>query len=168
MRPSRAAVIGAYAVAGLLIVIPIIEFTLRVWPLQPGTTSWRFGAIGIFSTTVITPLLGVVVGGAIAFSLEHRSVVRALGVLTLLGSILFLGFIGLFVLDAIEMRTPAQEAALFVFDVTAVQVVLKLTAVFLVAVLLGVGGWRSSRRIASPRGARSAPVPARPPLGQFE
>lgn len=155
MKPNRAVVIGAYAVAFLLVVIPIVDLTLRLWPLQVSQVPWRFGATGILTTTIVTPLLGILIGGAVAFRAAHRRVVRALAVITIMGMLFLLVLTGLYVLDALEVRRITMPEALYVFDVTAVQAFLKLCLVITIAGLLGIGGWTSAKAGRSSSAASS-------------
>lgn len=144
MKPNRAVTFGAYAVTFLLIVLPITEITLRLWPLQPGAAAWRFGATGLLTNAMVTPLLGLLLGGGLAFTLGHRAMVRLHSILAILGATLLLGLTLLFILDAIQMRREVQAESIFVFDVAAVQSFAKLCVVQSIAFVLGVGAWRST------------------------
>lgn len=151
MKPSRLAYLGAYGVAFMLIVIPVTELVLRLWPLELLDFRWRFGATGVLTTTVITPLLGILIGGAIALSADHRRMMRLFAVVAMTGAAMLIPLSGLFLLDARSLRTQTMPEALFVFDATAVQALLKLGVVIFVAGLLGVGGWVSARDRSSGR-----------------
>lgn len=154
MHANRRLLAAAYLVAAGLLLVPVVETALSVWPLRPGTVSWRFGAAGLFSRGLLTSLLGLVAAGAVALAAGHRGVLRALAVLCAVASVSFLGGAVLLALDAVQLRASVNPDARTGYDLAAAGAMLKVLHAFLVTGLVAWGGWAASRAAAS----RSAPA----------
>jgi hypothetical protein len=154
---------GAYGVTALLLLIPILDSLLGVWPLRLGQVTWRFGAVGMFSRALMTPLLGLLVGLVTAIYMGHRRVTRFLALLGWAGAALSLAAVGILGFDALQTRGQVQAEALAAFDTAAVVAVAKYLAGAVVAFLLGRGGWRAGRRSARPARPGDGD-PAEPPV----
>jgi hypothetical protein len=144
-RHDRALIAGGYAVALLLVLVPLGEMTLYVLPLRLADPAWRFGAVGYFSNALLTPLLGLALAGALALVLRQRRIVRTIAVVLLAAAALLTGSMVVFVLDALEMRASVVPDAKTAFDVASAQALAKIVLVTIVSFVLGVGGWRSPR-----------------------
>lgn len=143
---------AAYSVAFLLLVIPLVDSVLGVWPARLGDVSWRYGAAGLFSRAFMTPLLGLLVALLVAVVMEHRNVARVLAGVAFVGAALAIGAVASFSLDALQTRAQVRPEALSAFDTATVVALAKYVVSALVAVLLGVGGWKAARRMnATPR-----------------
>lgn len=153
IKPNRTVVAGAYAVATLLVLIPLSEMILRVWPLRFTEVSWRFGAVGLFSNVLLTPLLGVTLAGVLAFLFGHRRTVRTLSAVLIAAAIVLIGSMAMFALDALQMRGNVVADAQLAFDVASAQALLKIALFVTVGLVLGIGGWRSTGERGSGRGA---------------
>ena len=147
---------GAYGVALLLIAIPLLDTIISIWPLRVGDVTWRFGAVGLSSRAVMTPLLGLVVGLATAIIMQHRVAVRTFAVLGFVGAVLALVAMGFFTLDALQTRAQVRPEASGAFDTASAMALFKLLAGFVVALLLGIGGWRAGRKRRGVAGAGAA------------
>lgn len=102
---------GAYFVAAVFVLTPVMDVTIAALPFRPGEMTWRFAATGIFAEGVMTALLGLFSALALAVYLEHRTVVKVLGVVSAIGCLTFLGVIGLFLIEAMQMRSVVAEEA---------------------------------------------------------
>lgn len=92
-------------VVGLfLIVVPIIDFVGNVWPLRPGAVDWRYGAIGILSTFLLTPILGLVLVSVSAHATERRWLLRVVSLTSFAAGIALIVIIVAFALDAVQVR----------------------------------------------------------------
>ena len=78
-RYSRA----LYPVASLLILVPLVDLTLRVYPPQFGSLQWRFVTVGMFLGNFGTMLLGLGLVGLIATINGHRGILRTIGYIAL-------------------------------------------------------------------------------------
>lgn len=164
MKPNRALVIAAYVVAALLVVIPITDTMARVWPLRPGQTSWRFGAVGMASRALMTPLLGLLLATGVAWLRRHRLALRALAVLCVLGALAVGAATGVFVLDSMQMRDQVRAESLQAFDFSTVPALAKLIVGVPTLLTLGMGGWIEARKgKADDDASRKRSAVVRPP-----
>lgn len=133
-----------YVIAGLLVVLPMLDLVVNVWPIRPGDVQWRYGTLGLLSGFLLTPLLGIVLAYAAAVVLEHRAVIRALAVLSLAVAVgLVVGAL-LFVLDALQFRSQAPPEALATFDRGMIKAFVKHLVVAGSVGWLGLVGMRGS------------------------
>lgn len=144
MKLNRGLVFVLYAMA-LLLMLPIIEALVSVLPARPGETAWRFGAFGMLTRVMMTPLLGLVVLAVVAFLLRHAVTLRVVSVLALISGLGLLVALGLFGLDAIEMRAQVRPEAMSSFDMATVIAVVKTLAAAVIGLVLGVAGWKAAR-----------------------
>jgi hypothetical protein len=143
--------VGAfYCVAILLPCLSAFDYLVTIWPMQPSEPRWRFGAMGLLSGFILTPLLGAALAIVVANSRRHFAALRAIGVVCLvLAAILCVAWAG-FGLDAIELRKGAVPDARRGGDLGAVKAILKLGAAIGAAAWLGVGALRQGRVPAEP------------------
>lgn len=130
----------------LLVLFPLTDALSTVWPLRPGEFQWRFGAVGLFSQALMTPLLGVVLALVTAHILEHRVVLRILAVLAALGGVLLLVVLAGFALDAAQMRGQVRPELKGNFDVASIAAAMKLLLAATLALVVTWVGWKRSRR----------------------
>lgn len=150
---------AAYAVAALLVVMPLTDTFLGVWPMRVGQVTWRFGAAGLLSRALMTPLFGLLIGLVTATLLEHRIMTRVLSIVAFLGALLGVLAMVMFGLDALQARSGVRPEALTAFDTAWIVALIKYFLGTITAILLGVGGWKAarhrSRRTARPGTAES-------------
>lgn len=159
-RASKLAV-AAYLVAAVLVLFPVFDVVAAAWPVRLGLVNWRYGAIGLFSRVLVTPLLGFLLASGVALALDQRRVLRALSVLNGVVAVLLIGVISLFMLDAVQLRAQAAETARTSLDAASMFALGKFSLALLIEVALAIGGWQASRSSAH---ARRAPKRASPPL----
>lgn len=143
-----------YLGALLIIVLPLLDFVATVLPLSPGAVSWRFGAAGLLSRSVMIPTAGLVAILGTAALLEHVRVQRVAMVLGFVGSALLLFAIGLFALDVFQLRQQVRPQAVAAYKASSVVAAFKLLACAVVLAAVGVSGLRMRRHAA--RKARGA------------
>ncbi|MEX2375124.1 MAG: hypothetical protein WD942_05990 [Dehalococcoidia bacterium] len=160
MKTNRTLLAAGYGLAVLLMLIPVTDTFLRVWPTRVGEVAWRYGAMGLASNALMTPVMGLAFGIGTALFARHRRVLRALAVLTGLGVTLLVVLGVGFVLDLLRVRSGVSAEALSAFDVANFQALLKISALGLVASLLAIGSWVASRSAESPEGP-PGPIVAR-------
>lgn len=141
---------SAYFMAAILVVFPLSELVITVWPLHFGTTAWRFGAAGLLSRTLMTPLLGILLAAATAMFFGHRKTLRTVGIVSLVLAVLLVAACGLFALDALEMRVQVNPKVKHAFDVATVQAMAKLGICLLWSAVLALGTFKALKK---PRGA---------------
>jgi hypothetical protein len=145
MQMRRLAVPG-YLVAFLIFLFPLLDTALSVWPPQTSQLAWRFGAAGLFSRALMTPLLAVLIAYGIALVLEHRTVLRVLAIVNGLAVVLIVLVMGLFVLDALEMRVQVRPDTKRAFDAASTVALVKYGTGMLAALAFAVHGWKASKR----------------------
>ena len=136
----------AYLVAVLLVVIPVTDTVLALVPMRFGDVAWRFGALGMGSQAVMTPLLGTLLILVTAAALGHRTALRVVQVLAYLAAALFVAASILFALDALQTRTSIQKAAKAGFDRASAVALVKYGLAFLSAVVFALTSQRLIRR----------------------
>jgi hypothetical protein len=159
-----------YLVALSLMLFPLVDSVLSIWPPRSAQVAWRFGAVGLLSRAVMTPLLGFLLAYAIALFLGHRRMLQTVAVLSILLGICVVAALGLFGLDALQMRAQVVPQAKTAFDVASVTAVLKYLFSLVVFAAFAWGGLKAARGAAAkhhPRESSAADSPllvgARPP-----
>lgn len=143
-RVSGVFVFGAYLFVFILFFWPVVDLFSNTWPLQPGNIQWRVGFMGLFTAYLTTPLLAIVLSMALAFVLSHRIALRLFSAFCFLGVVVMGMAIGLFALDAVQLRSGIPEVNRGAFNAGAVLTELKFLSVFLVLIFLSWGGWRTA------------------------
>jgi hypothetical protein len=122
-----------------------LDFGANVWPWQPGSLQWRFGAVGLFAGPLASLVLGVFLLMAGAWTLKHRRIQRTLAILSaLLVVLLLLTMIG-FTLDAVQMRASVREESQRPLSSAVVQAGVKYLIIMLALTALSWLAWPASR-----------------------
>jgi hypothetical protein len=124
-----------YLVAFILIVLPLFDAAMSTVPFRPGNVQWRFGAIGLLSSTLLTPGLGSLLAVVTAVTLQHVLVQRILAILSWVAAAAVLALLVLFTLDALQTRPmvrPEMRMAYIVASTTAAGKLLLWTITFVV------------------------------------
>jgi hypothetical protein len=116
----------AYLVAFTLVAVPLFDALTQLGGLNPGSSQWRFGAIGLMSNAFLIPAAGLLIALAAAKMLGHGRFLRVFGALCGLGSALAVVVLLLFALDAVQTRANVQPAARFAFLVASLTAAAKL------------------------------------------
>lgn len=142
---------GLYAVAALLVLVSALDFAAAIWPFVPTDAGWRYGAIGLLSGFLVTPLVGVALVALVAVEQRHTTVLRVLGFLALaVGAALMVNVVA-FALDAIQVRRDAATPELGrLTELSAVKAALKLVAGTVATIWMGSGLLRLPGRPARP------------------
>ena len=137
-----------------MVVLPLVDLVANVWPLQIGQLEWRYGAWGVLSAYLLTPLLGVMMLAAAAALLGHARMLGALFWLYFLAAaVLLIGSV-LFVLDVFQLRGAVPQAGQSQYDVGAAKALVKHIVVAVALFWLGWGCRMAAKqaRTARPRG----------------
>jgi hypothetical protein len=163
MKLNRSIVFVLYALTALMMLMPLGETVLSVWPLRLGEPGWRFGAAGLFSRALMTPMLGLVLLAVLGFLLNHRRAVQTAAVLAVVGTMILLVAEVLFMLDAVQMRAQVREEARLAFDLASLLAFFKIGLSIVITAVLAVGAWKTARSSeARTRTARSDAARALP------
>jgi hypothetical protein len=151
-----------YPIASLLILVPLVDLTLRAFPPQFGSLQWRFGIVGLMLGNFGTILLGTSLVGLIAVFNNHRVILRIIGYVTLIVAAITLAVLALFVLDAVQMRQLAN--ANYKRTVLFSSIGAMFAGIFGIVALVAIGrGALAVSRSAAGAGARRV-RPAASPL----
>lgn len=134
-----------YAVGVLFVVLPIVDFVLNVWPPALGMSEWRYGAIGLLSGFLLSPLLGSALIAGVALVRGDGRTQRVLAILNLATAALFVPICIDFVLDVIQLRghIANRPDARWTYYAGAAKSLIKYLAVLAALAWLGRAGWRS-------------------------
>ena len=119
MERLRPLVWAGYMVAIALCVIPMTDFIISVQPLTPTSVTWRFGALGTLSGSLMSPFMGLFLGILVAAAAGHRLWLKVLGWTTWVATAALLAFALLFILDALQARAATREEVRSTFDLAA-------------------------------------------------
>ncbi len=145
----------AYLVGLLFVFTPFVDSVAQVWPPMLGSAGWRYGLVGIGANFLISVLFGILLLAVVAAVRGHRSMLRAVGVLSLILALASVGAAIAFALDALQVRTsiPGGNAqALRMFDIGAVKAGLKYLVSALVLLWMTWMTWRAARAVPHDRG----------------
>lgn len=138
----------------LLILVPFFQAGTQSVPLQLGNIQWRFQAANAFSSVLILPYVGLSLLLAVSRLTESRFLSLLIGVASSLLSLVLIGSIAMFALDALQLKTIVSTQAETQFKMTAIRVVL-VTGLHVIAfAMLAIAGFRTPG--ASARGRRDA------------
>lgn len=133
-----------YAVAALLIVVPLVDFALSVAAPQLGSVQWRFAAVGLLSGFTLTPILGLALGFGVASWLQHVPVQRVIALAALATSLALVVLSAGFLLDVLQIRASVPFEGRPAFRSAWTRAFIKHA---LGALVLGYFGWRARRMI---------------------
>jgi len=128
---------------------PFADLVGNAFPLQPGNLQWRYGFGGLMAAYLNTPTLGLVLLTGLAYGLRHGRALRILSVFEILMAVGLLVVMTVFALDLIQVRAARPEAARAAVLAGGVIAILKHVTGATVLGFLGIGGWRTSSRLAA-------------------
>lgn len=133
-----------YPLALALIISPLLELAVRLWPLQLHLAQWRFQSelAALNATTLI--LLGMLLAGAIAWATESQGIMRSVAALAVLMGIALIPVLVMFFLDGQQMQLLAQSGMRGVLRNNTYVAFLKGGLSMLAAFSLGLGLWRGA------------------------
>ena len=141
---GRSIVWAIYAVALILLVSPLVDLVGAVWPPRLGEVSWRFGAFGLATSALVSPILGLAmlkIGGVL---LEHRRFVRAVAAVDLILLLLLLVGLAFFALDFLQLRATLAAPSLAQYDMAGFKAGVNGVLELIVLAWMGVAGLRAS------------------------
>lgn len=155
LDPEEALAGPFYAVAALLVVIPLGDFLLSASAPEPSSIQWRFSTIGLLSSRTLTPILGLGLAFVLSALLKQHGMQRLLVYVCLTSGVALAGLSVLFLRDVmhLSLNVPTDERPAFSSAWHRALLKHALSA----ATLLYLG-W-SARRMIPERGRPHAPKP---------
>lgn len=150
----RSFVPAIYAVGIIMILVALGDLSGTVWPMRPGDVGWRYGAMGISSNYLVTPIFGLLLLSSAAALASHRGFLRFLALLAIVISAAIAAAIALFALDTVQMRQGAEAGAKWVTGVSATIASVKFVCAATVLFILGLGGLRGAKVAVTDRSGR--------------
>lgn len=136
---------GLYVVALSLVVLSLFDYLAAVWPFQFGEVSWRYGAFGLVSGFVLTPLIGLSLAILLAWHRQRDQVLRVIGVVAIIGAALLLVMLVGFSLDAVQVWRGAPAETKRLTLLSAAKAVIKIAAAAVAVAWLGLGALRQGK-----------------------
>jgi len=144
LDPDEALAGPLYLVAALLVFFPALDFVMSIGAPQPGNIQWRFASVGLLSSYLLTPILGIGMAFVIAAVTGSAVVQRLLVVLSFLGTLLMVVLTIGFLLDVVQLRVSIPADGQRAFRNASMRAIGKNV---LCGVALFVLGWRARRMI---------------------
>ena len=152
-----------YLISALLIVLPFVDFVTSIVPYLPSSTKWRFASSSLFAGFLLTPLLGIALAMVVAGLMNHRFVLRWIGILSFLAALLLLAICGLLALDVIELRATAEAEVKLPIILSGARAIFKNLIMAGSLVFIGLACRSASGGMEPPRSAEPmAPIVGSP------
>ena len=126
-------------------ILPLVDLVMSVVPFKFTTLVWRFGALGLFASAVSAPILVLFLIYALANTVGDRKIMIACGVIAALLTILLLGGMGSFALDALQMKSRIPAARVTQLYTASAQAMLKLALQSVASLVLAISIFRTLR-----------------------
>ena len=158
LRHPRALGWLLYLLALLLIVGPLSQWMIIVWPMHPDVAQWRYGFIGLLEERLTLPVVGLFTAILAASLLEHRAVQGTLGVLSLLAAPALAVLAVTISLDGLQLLHTVRTEQLRGFELSLARTVLVLLYAAVVAAVLGWAALQARRKKGSSRSESTPPL----------
>ncbi|MBL0890727.1 MAG: hypothetical protein IBJ19_08945 [Gemmatimonadaceae bacterium] len=109
-------------VALLMIVVPLYQVGLQLWPLQLTTMQWRYQAAGVLVGNLMLPFLGLSAMALVGRGLENKALSLATGVVAGLFALGLGASIVVYALDAQQLQAIVTSAMAKPFKMMTIRV----------------------------------------------
>jgi hypothetical protein len=138
-------VVGALIpVALLLIASPMADLMAALLPMRAGEVSWRFGAYGLLTNALVTPIVGLAIVEVVSGLQHRRNTTAAIAAICAALALLLVGGFALFVLDYLQLRTAVGANARGPYDSAAIKAMIVAALESIVLLWLAITGFRAS------------------------
>ena len=152
-----------YLISALLILLPFVDFLTSIVPYLPASTKWRFASSALFAGFLLTPLLGIALAMVVAGLMNHRFVLRWIGILSFLAALALLAACALLALDIIELRATADAEVKLAIVLSGARAVFKNLVMAGSLVYIGLACRSATSGMEPPRSAEPmAPIVGSP------
>jgi len=170
MANIRQAAWPHYLVAAALIFFPVYEVIVNnLLPIHLHDARWRFAAFGLVSASLLIVSVGVMIAYWVSTTYDHWRFQSVLGIGALLVAVVLLGLVGLFALDALQIRSSVRAEATNAFHAASLVAATRAIVCAIAIAGLGTAALRASRvsRAADlQRMAKAAPKNSSPLVGR--
>jgi hypothetical protein len=135
--------VPAYTFLGFTLIFQVADYALGLVPYQFDMITWRFAALGTCANIIGNVLLLILLIYVVTMVNGDRIGMLIVGVISLLSAVILAGGAGIFVLDAVQLRSKVEPTGLQSFDVLSAQAMVKLFIEALVAALFALSALRS-------------------------
>jgi len=151
-----------YLAAFMLFSIPLIEVAAQLgFAMRLDNLQWRTGAVGVLSSSMLTPALGLIMAIVTAYASGHDVAFRVMSWLAGVAALMVIALSAAFLLDGWQLRSGLAEQSRRPFSIAMSRALMSMGVV--VVVLLGT--WirclKASRRAEARRSQRSE-IPVMP------
>ncbi len=159
--PFRKISSALYLTSALLVFLPIVDFVTSVFPFLPSSTKWRFASSAVFAGSLLMPLTGIALAMIVAGLMNHRFVLRWVGILSLLSVLGLVAVCGLLALDTIELRATAESEVRNAIILSGVRAIFKNLVMSASLIYIGLACRSATGTMEPPR----AETPMAPIVG---
>jgi hypothetical protein len=150
--------IPGYLVMAATTIVQLVDVGIRAWPFRIHSPAWRLGVVGFAANAVSTPMLALLVILAIAVAVGDKGITYLVSALATFTAALCLLAIGVFALDALQMKGQIEANLSHQYDVASYWLVIRVLIAGLVFIVIGVSAFRVGKTVrrdlprATPKG----------------
>ena len=149
MNPSeigRGLRVPGYLIMAMMTIVQMVDVGMRASPLRIHSAAWRLGVVTASANGVGTPLLALFLTLVLAVAARDRFVTLFVGVLSAVFAFLCFVAIGVFTLDALQMKSQVQPGFSHQYDVASLWLAVRLAMSAVAFAILTI----SAIRLAKP------------------
>ncbi len=145
-----------YLLAMLLVIMPIADAIMSMWPLRFGEEQWRYGAVGAFSNVTLVPLLGLFIAITMSIALDHRRTRKVIGWICAVTAVVFGIVLAVFILDYFQTRANVRAQFQRAVDIATYTSIVKQAMTVLALVFLSGTGLRGPKAVTAKKTSGSS------------
>jgi len=142
-----------YFAAFSLFVSYIADLVIKVWPLKVSELNWRVGASGLVMDVLVSSIVPLALFFFAAFMNNDRKTLQFMRWLTLAVGVMAIGLLGLFALDAVQIRAQLPQNVKSQFIKAALKASLQGTLSAALFVWFGLTVGKVMKSVGVARGA---------------
>lgn len=147
-----------YLVAALLAIVTAGEICVAAWPLRLHEIGWRLAIAGAASSAAGTALLAIVLALMIAVAWGDLAVIGLVSTTCGIAALVWIAGGGLFVLDALQVKSQVKPELLSRYDIALVWSLTKILLAAVVFVSVAISSFRSAVALARSTSAGRKPT----------
>jgi hypothetical protein len=154
---SRQLAWPAYLVSAALILVPLSDVLTSLYPWRFFDPRWRFGAVGLVSSSLLIPTAGMLIALVTAAVCDHRVMRKIIGIAALVVATVCVVALFFFGLDALQTSAAVTPQMRLSFNVASIAAAMKTLIASAITLAIGLSALRGGRARASR--VKSAEVP---------